>query len=174
MHEALSVQVEIDATLLDVVLDTAVIEQVIRQVMHNEGQTGAWEVGIRITDDNELQRLNQQFRGIAAPTDVLSFGNDDDGDFVGPDGIYDDDEFADQEATEDRRYLGDLAISYERVVAQASEYGHSVTRELYYLIAHGALHLLGYDHESEAEREAMRQREEAALVALGITREYGQ
>jgi probable rRNA maturation factor len=70
------------------------------------------------------------------------------------------------------RYLGDIAISYERVVAQAAEYGHSPARELAYLTAHGVLHLLGYDHERGPEdAAAMRAREEAAMERLGLRRE---
>ncbi len=173
MSEPLAVQAEIEVTQPDFSVDVAQIEQVVTQVMQNEGETGTWEIGIRLTDDRELQSLNLQFRGIDAPTDVLSFGNydDDDGEFIGPDGVYDDDEFADPEEAEAPSYLGDLAISVDRVREQASEYGHSVRRELCYLVAHGTLHLLGYDHETDAERETMCLKEEAALDALGITRD---
>ena len=70
------------------------------------------------------------------------------------------------------RYLGDLAISYERVVAQAAEYGHSRERELVFLTVHGILHLLGYDHElGQAEAAAMRAREEAIMGQIGLQRE---
>ncbi|MBA3468365.1 MAG: rRNA maturation RNase YbeY [Herpetosiphonaceae bacterium] len=173
MSEPLAVQAEIEVTQPNFSVDVALIERVVTQVMQNEGETGTWEIGIRLTDDRELQSLNQQFRGIDAPTDVLSFGNydDDDGEFVGPDGVYDDDEFADPEEADAPSYLGDLAISVDRVREQAGEYGHSARRELCYLVAHGTLHLLGYDHETDAERETMRLKEEAALDALGITRD---
>ena len=63
-----------------------------------------------------------------------------------------------------------MVISYPRAVAQADEYGHSVEREVAYLVAHGVLHVLGYDHEEEAERERMRRKEEEALQPLGFTR----
>ncbi len=173
MSEPLAVQAEIEVTQPNFSVDVALIERVVTQVMQNEGETGTWEIGIRLTDDRELQSLNQQFRGIDAPTDVLSFGNydDDDGEFIGPDGVYDDDEFADPEEADAPSYLGDLAISVDRVREQASEYGHSTRRELCYLVAHGTLHLLGYDHETDAERETMRLKEEAALDALGSTRD---
>jgi probable rRNA maturation factor len=69
-------------------------------------------------------------------------------------------------------HLGDIALSFERVQAQAAEYGHSLQRELAYLVAHGTLHLLGYDHETgPTEAAAMRQREEAVLAGLGLARE---
>jgi probable rRNA maturation factor len=63
-----------------------------------------------------------------------------------------------------------VVVSYPRAVAQAEEYGHSVERELAYLVAHGVLHVLGYDHEVEAEQRVMRQKEEEALQPLGFTR----
>ena len=70
------------------------------------------------------------------------------------------------------RYLGDIAISFERVVAQAAEYGHTPERELAYLTAHGMLHLLGYDHErGPDDAAAMRAQEEAAMEQLGLRRE---
>jgi probable rRNA maturation factor len=70
------------------------------------------------------------------------------------------------------RYLGDLAISYERVVGQAAEYGHSRARELAYLTVHGMLHLLGYDHERGADdAAAMRAREEAVMAEIGLVRD---
>jgi probable rRNA maturation factor len=70
------------------------------------------------------------------------------------------------------RYLGDLAISYERVVAQAAEYGHSRARELAFLTVHGVLHLLGYDHERGlADQVVMRAREEVIMQQIGLPRE---
>jgi probable rRNA maturation factor len=68
------------------------------------------------------------------------------------------------------RLLGDVLISYERAVVQAGEYGHSLDRELCYLLVHGVLHVLGYDHLEDEERRQMRAREEAALGALGLIR----
>ncbi len=67
------------------------------------------------------------------------------------------------------RHLGDVVISFPRAAEQAVEYGHSLRRELAYLAVHGALHLLGYDHETEAEREVMRRKEEAALAEIPRT-----
>ena len=68
--------------------------------------------------------------------------------------------------------LGDMVISMEHVAAQAKEYGHSQRRELAYLVTHSVLHLLGYDHLDEGpQKKQMREREEAVLAELGITRE---
>jgi rRNA maturation RNase YbeY len=66
--------------------------------------------------------------------------------------------------------LGDVVVSYPRALQQAKDFGHSIERELGYLVAHGVLHVLGYDHEQPAERRAMRQKEEEALAPLGFTR----
>ena len=67
--------------------------------------------------------------------------------------------------------LGDIMISVEHVFAQAKEYGHSVRRELAFLVAHSMLHLMGYDHMEEEERRLMEERQEAILERIGITRD---
>ena len=66
--------------------------------------------------------------------------------------------------------LGDVVISFPTAAAQAEEFGHSVDREIGYLVAHGVLHVLGYDHEDEDDQRRMRQQEEDALRPLGFTR----
>jgi probable rRNA maturation factor len=66
--------------------------------------------------------------------------------------------------------LGDVVISHARALEQAQQLGHSAERELAYLVAHGVLHILGYDHEEETERHRMRAREEEALQPLGFAR----
>lgn len=139
-------------------LDGALAEQAVRAVLQVEGVAGPLELGVLIADDARLQALNRTYRGIDAPTDVLSFADDGAATpFVGQ--------------PEGPRYLGDIAISLDRVLAQAVEYGHSPARELAYLAAHGTLHLLGYDHErGSADAAAMRDREEAAMAALGLER----
>lgn len=133
---------------------------VCRTALEMEGWPGA-EVSVVVTDDDEIRALNRTYRGIDSATDVLSFplealepgrpgpGADDTG---------------------MPRHLGDIVISGERALAQAAEYGHSARRELAYLAVHGVLHLLGYTHDEESERQRMRQREEAILGSLGIER----
>ena len=147
-------QNEIDATL---------IEQAVAAALAAEGVAGAIEVSVLVTDDATLHQLNRDYRNVDAPTDVLSFADDEESDaattaFVRP--------------PDAPRYLGDLAISYERVVAQAAEYGHSRARELAFLTVHGTLHLLGYDHErGVADQAVMRAREEVIMQQLGLPRE---
>lgn len=141
-------------------IDAELIERAVDAVLAVEGVTDEIEVSVLVADDATLHQLNRDYRGVDAPTDVLSFGDDDDS--PGTPFVY---------APGEPRYLGDIAISYERVLAQADDYGHSPQRELAYLTAHGVLHLLGYDHERGPEdAAAMRTREEAAMERLGLPR----
>ncbi len=140
-------------------LDADLLFRVVERALAAEGIVGAAEITLVITDDEEIRALNDAHRGIDEPTDVLSFpleesplGGGDASVFVTPPEVV--------------RHLGDIVISYPRAEAQAREYGHSIRRELAYLTVHGCLHLLGYDHEDEADREAMRVREEAALLEI--------
>lgn len=148
----------LEARLADLPLDLGVVEAAIAAVLEGEQIAGPVEVGVLITDDAELQRLNRAYRGLDQPTDVLSFADD------GPPSAF-------VPQPEAPRYLGDIAISLDRTLAQADEYGHSPARELAFLAAHGALHLLGYDHErGPADEAAMREREEAAMQKIGLIR----
>ena len=145
-------------------VDAALIERVVATVLAAEQVVEPVDVSVLIADDRALQSLNRDYRGIDAPTDVLSFADE-------ADEAQEEVHPAFVRPPDTPRYLGDIAISYERVVAQAEEYGHSRERELAYLTAHGILHLLGYDHErGEAEAAAMRGREEAAMTQLGLSR----
>ncbi|MFN8634416.1 MAG: rRNA maturation RNase YbeY [Chloroflexota bacterium] len=123
-----------------------------------EGVEGLALLTVTFVDDDEIQQINQQHRGIDRPTDVLSFPLVDDsvGFALPPDAP---------------RELGDVIVSYPRAVAQAEEYGHSVEREVAYLVVHGVLHILGHDHEVPAEQALMRAREESALAVAGLLRE---
>jgi probable rRNA maturation factor len=112
-------------------------------------------LGVHLVTDQTIQELNAAHRGKDSATDVLSFPLHS-GEFVLPPG--------------EPLNLGDIVVSYPRAVAQAEEYGHSLERELAYLVAHGVLHVLGYDHEVEAEQRVMREKEEEALQPLGFTR----
>ena len=95
------------------------------------------ECTVVLTDDEELRRLNLQFLGVDAPTDVLSFPAD----FIDPDSNH--------------PYLGDILISNDRLLQQAAAQDHPAKQELLLLVVHGILHLLGHDHAEEAEKERM-------------------
>ena len=113
------------------------------------------ELTVVITGDAQVKELNRTYRGVDAPTDVLSFGFADAGQ-----------PFPFSSAPRD--YLGDVVISYPRAEEQAVAYGHTANDELLLLAVHGALHLLGYDHEKLAEQEQMWRMQGAALTRLGI------
>jgi probable rRNA maturation factor len=154
------VDIQVDDHFVDEV-DSSLIQQAVSAALVLEGVSGSIEISVLVADDAALHALNRDYRGVDAPTDVLSFGDDDaepeQAQFIRP--------------PDAPRYLGDLAISYERVVAQAAEYGHSRARELAYLTVHGVLHLLGYDHErGEADAALMRAHEEAAMEQIGLPR----
>ncbi len=109
-------------------------------------------VSVLICDDEEIHRLNKEFRNIDKPTDVLSFP------------MYDEDGELDEEE------LGDIVISLERAKQQAEEYGHTLEREVAFLTAHSMLHLFGYDHMVEEEKEEMFFKQEEILSMLGVVR----
>src|SRR5947207_5331248 len=158
------VAVQIDDRFADQA-DADLIERAVVATLASEAVGGPVEVSVLVTDDAALHRLNRDYRGVDAPTDVLSFAAEEDAlaDAARPAFVL---------PPDTPRYLGDIAISYERVVAQAADYGHSRERELAYLTAHGVLHLLGYDHElGAAQATAMRTREEAAMERLGLQHE---
>ena len=119
------------------------------------------------TDEEGIRSLNASTRGKDAVTDVLSFPN--------LDGILGRPirraEFPFDADEEGNLFLGSIVICRARAEEQAEEYGHSLRRELYYLAVHGLCHLLGYDHEQEADKALMREREERILAAMGIGRE---
>lgn len=126
------------------------------------------QVNVVLTSEEEIQKVNLEFREINSPTDVLSFPAipfETPGDFRILEG---DDSYMDLDTGE--IMLGDIMISVPRVIRQARDYGHSVKREYCFLIAHSMLHLLGYDHMTAEEAAVMEAKQEAALQALAITR----
>lgn len=125
-------------------------------------------VNLVITDNEEIKRVNTEFRSIGAPTDVLSFPMipfETPADYSVIEG---DDSYFDLDTEE--LILGDVMISVDKVYAQAEEYGHSVEREFSFLFAHSMLHLLGYDHMEPEEAAVMEAKQAKALEELGITR----
>lgn len=113
-------------------------------------------VSVLLTDDHNMRSLNHQFRDIDKSTNVLSFPAAED----------------DQAEDDTLVALGDIAIAYETVVREAEDGDIAVADHLAHLIVHGLLHLLGYDHESNADAEEMEALEIAILSHFGIANPY--
>lgn len=141
-----------------------------------EGIGGAG-FAVRIVDDDAIRALNRELRRIDSVTDVLSFPTVQ---FTGGATARDCPKRLKREYDPYLGYvnLGDCVINLNRARRQAAEYGHSLSRELGYLTAHSAFHLMGYDHMNDKERSIMRNMEERALESIGVTREidpsYGE
>ena len=141
---------------------SAVIKKCIVSTLQAEGVNVPCEINVLVTNDMGIQAINLASRQIDKPTDVLSFpmfqleaGN--------PPADWT--EYMDPETN--MCPLGDMAISLERAIAQAKEFGHSTRREVGYLTIHSMLHLLGYDHLDEGPQKAqMRSREEAIAASI--------
>ena len=131
------------------------VEKVALAVLEGEGCSEQAEVSIVFVDNEYMHNLNREYRGVDSPTDVLSFA------------LEEGEPMPDAKGEE---LLGDVVISLEKAAAQAKEYGHGFMREVAYLTAHGVLHLLGYDHQSDEDRAAMRQKEESVLAGLRLAR----
>lgn len=130
------------------------------------------ELNVTLTDNEEIHKINKEFRQIDRPTDVLSFPMLDyvtPGDFTW---LEEEEENLDDcfNPETGELLLGDIVISVEKVIAQAEEYGHSVERELGFLVAHSMLHLFGYDHMEEDERVIMERKQEEILQLVQLSR----
>lgn len=143
-------------------------EEVAEAVLDYENCPYESQVELLLTDNEEIRRINQEFREIDRPTDVLSFPMVDFGSPAEYDFLEEDDSLFDPETGE--LMLGNIVISKEKVISQAEEYGHSVKREYAFLIAHSMLHLLGYDHMEEKERTVMERKQREILKKLKIER----
>ncbi len=135
-----------------------------------EGITLPCGIGVLMTDDHEIRKINWEMRNIDVATDVLSFPtvNYRQGKTAGQSGHLLKKEY---DSELDVCFLGDVILSVDHVKAQAAEYGHSEEREAAYLLVHGICHLMGYDHSTEEERAAMRAMEEKALNMMSMGRE---
>lgn len=138
-----------------------IINKVVQTVLELENIKHELEIYITLTNNEEIHKINNEYRQVDRPTDVLSFP------------MYEREEIPRlREEKEDdvEEVLGDIIISIPKIKEQAEEYGHSYERELAYLTTHGMLHLLGYDHMIEEEKVIMREHEEKVLEKLNILR----
>ena len=154
--------VEINYEDIENLAEEKLIEKVVSTVLEMEQIKKKLDVYITLTNNENIRKINAEHRQIDKATDVLSFPMFDRVE-INSLKVEDEEEFED--------ILGDIIVSVEKVREQAEEYGHSFERELAYLVTHGMLHLLGYDHMIEEEKVVMRKREEEILGALEITRD---
>ncbi|MGG1241620.1 rRNA maturation RNase YbeY [Bacillus cabrialesii] len=153
--------------LIDIVDETGSIsEEMLKEVENllqfaaeREGVQDQAEVSVTIVTNEDIQQINKEYRGKDAPTDVISFALEEEGEgeveIVG---------------AEIPPVLGDIIISADRTREQAEEYNHSFKRELGFLAVHGFLHLLGYDHMTKEEEEEMFTKQKDLLDAYGLKR----
>ncbi len=147
---AIEVEIEADAWL-DALPDAAVMVRAAAEAALAEADgPDDGEVTVLLTDDAEQRALNDRFLGKDKPTNVLSFPAPG---FAAP-------------------HLGDVALAFETCAREAEEQDKPLEDHLAHLVAHGVLHLLGYDHESDAEAEAMEALERKVMAKLGVPDPY--
>lgn len=137
-----------------------------RAVEEELGITERYSVELLFVGEKRIKDTNREFRGVDRVTDILSFPTTETkaGELpTAKENPFEVDE-------EGNLFLGSLMVCNKRVKAQAKEYGHSEERELNYLLCHGLLHLLGYDHMVEEDKRIMRAKEEAVMARMNLTR----
>ena len=154
----------IDNRQEDIAVDEAMeamVVQVVEKVLEFEGVQEEYEISVSFVNNEEIRSLNMEYRGIDKETDVLSFPMLD---FIEEE----EEEEVDAEYIDEELALGDIVISMEKALEQSGEYGHSFNRELAFLLVHGMLHLLGYDHEVEATEGDIFEKQEEILTKLNL------
>lgn len=132
-------------------VDRALIEQSLAEVLSVEGLDQDGEISILLVSSEEMHELNHSYRAVDRTTDVLSFPQV---------------ESIEEAKSLNYLFLGDIVINLEQVKLQAEEFGHSQARELSYLTVHSLYHLLGFDHEIEADKTKMRAKEDFIMARL--------
>ena len=147
------ITVQVDEQYEDRV-DADALHKLAIHVLRAEGRAGPLELGVVVTSDDEVLALNRQYLGHDYKTDVISFGMEDEepgAAFLTP--------------AERPPYLGDVVISYDRAAEQGPEYSHTTEQEVATLLAHGLLHLLGWDDTDEASRARMHARQDSLMLS---------
>jgi len=135
-------------TALELPFDIALLEQAARAALDHQSADG--DLTLVLTDDEQLRLLNRDYRGVDAPTDVLSFPA------------------SETDPETGRRYLGDILVSISRAETQARAAGHPIEDEARLLVVHGVLHLLGHDHADADEKAKMWKAQSTILDSLGL------
>ena len=161
----LKINLTFDCFSLQRPLVTSVITRCIEATLQEEGITVPCEINVLVTNDRGIQAINKAYRDIDKPTDVFSFPM-----FSFDAGALPEEwsDFVDPET--ELCPLGDMAISLERAIAQAREFGHTSRREVGYLTIHSMLHLLGYDHMEKDDEEEMFRLQDELLDGFDIKR----
>ena len=128
-----------------------IIKKICKKISKIEQVKGKHYLSIIIVDNNKIHEINKQYRDIDNPTDVISFA------------MIDGENELPQE-------MGDIFISYDKIIEQAENYGHSILREFSFLVSHGVHHLLGYDHMTPEDEKVMFEKQENILKLLKIER----
>lgn len=147
----------------------ALARQVIDHSLEYENCPYEAEINLLLVSDEEIRKMNQEFRNIDSATDVLSFPMltyQNPGDFS----RVEDEETDCFHPETGELILGDIVISKDKILAQAQAYGHSPKREFAFLVAHSMLHLMGYDHMEEKEAVNMEKKQAEILEQMGIQR----
>lgn len=131
------------------------VRTAIQWVLERHGVPPASELTLVVTDDQTVRNQNKYFRGVDAPTDILSFPSE---------------PLPEELATAlgEPPYLGDLIVAYPYTVQQAEEAGHTLADELTLIAIHGTLHLLGFDHDNAPNQDKMWAAQAEALAAAGV------
>ncbi len=142
------ITIEIPPSIL---IEPEIVEWAAAAALNHQVVEDDADLTIVLTDDEQLQDLNREFRDIDAPTDVLSFPA------------------SESDPETGRRYLGDVLISVQRAEEQAAAGGHALEAELQLLVVHGVLHLLGHDHAEDKEKLRMWAAQAQILARLGLS-----
>ena len=166
----INIDYETDIRIVPEIPEEEIINKVITQACDYEKCPYEVEVNVLLTDNESIHETNREYRGVDAPTDVLSFPMID---YEAPADFA----FLEDSPVEDyfdpdtgELLLGDIVISVEKVMEQAEKYGHSVKREYAFLITHSMLHLMGYDHMVPEDAALMEAHQREILNTLQITR----
>lgn len=146
-----------------------IVKKVVWECLEYEACPYEVEISIIFTDDEEIKKINSEYRGFDSPTDVLSFPAIEyksAGDFSS---LEDDSSYCFNLETGEL-ILGDIVISVERAISQAKDFGHSVIREIGFLTAHSMFHLMGYDHMTDEDRLIIEEKQRDVLNNLKIFR----
>ena len=152
----INVDISYDIEEIEEYMDDEKVQEIVEYIVNTDNQINKKDefyVSILITTNDIIRGINKEYIGKDAYTDVISFAYNET-ENIGPLNV-----------------LGDIIISIDKVKEQAVDYGHSVEREFYYVLSHGMLHLLGFDHIEEEDKKIMRKREEEILLNFKYSRE---